>query len=446
MLISPVIGFVCSGLLLLVMKRLIKKPSLYTAPAKDVPPPMSIRALLVLTCTGVSLGTAPNDGQKGMGLILLILIGILPGAYALNMGASSAQIGKLEASANSVAAQLDSHATGAMVTLTEAPDVLSDYLKTTGVVSDRTYSAMAVINHALADDLAGKSNFREFPEDQVRTVRSRIYLLGGAIGKLKSQNLIKNQGEADALMAYRDELTAATQYIPMWVKFAVALALGLGTMVGWKRIVVTVGEKIGKEHLTYAQGASAELVAMATIGAADLWGLPVSTTHVLSSGVAGTMAANYSGLQMKTLRNLLLAWVLTLPVCVILGAGTFAAGLYLIFTSPIKRTVIIAGIIVIGGIVLSLWRSFMARTKDKAKGQTRIAETASAYQSSGQIERGGCRGIFGGLGIEWNRPRSGVRGLRCIRWFLIGGANGLAIDDCVGVGTIDAIWVGRSGG
>jgi PiT family inorganic phosphate transporter len=114
------------------------------------------------------------------------------------------------------------------------------------------------------------------------------------------------------------------------VKFAVAIALGLGTMIGWKRIVVTVGEKIGKEHLTYAQGASAELIAMATIGLADKYGLPVSTTHILSSGIAGTMAANRSGLQANTLRNILLAWVLTLPVCVLLGAGIFSASLYVV--------------------------------------------------------------------------------------------------------------------
>ncbi len=127
-----------------------------------------------------------------------------------------------------------------------------------------------------------------------------------------------------------------TKFIPVWVKVAVAMALGLGTMIGWKRIVVTVGEKIGKEHLTYAQGASAELVAMGTILAADHLGLPVSTTHVLSSGIAGTMAANRSGLQMDTLRNLLLAWVLTLPVCVLLGAGIFAFGLNLLLRLGLK--------------------------------------------------------------------------------------------------------------
>jgi PiT family inorganic phosphate transporter len=127
-----------------------------------------------------------------------------------------------------------------------------------------------------------------------------------------------------------------TKFIPAWVKFAVALSLGLGTMIGWKRIVVTVGEKIGKDHLTYAQGAAAELVAMATILAADGMGLPVSTTHVLSSGVAGTMFANRSGLQMDTLRNLLLAWVLTLPVCVLLGAGVFAFGFNVLLRMGVK--------------------------------------------------------------------------------------------------------------
>lgn len=126
-------------------------------------------------------------------------------------------------------------------------------------------------------------------------------------------------------------MSKETKYIPDWIKIAVACALGFGTMIGWKRIVVTVGEKIGKEHLTYAEGASAEIVAMTTIGLADRFGLPVSTTHVLSSGIAGTMAANRSGLQMEMLRNIMLAWVLTLPVCVLLGAGLFSFSFYVVF-------------------------------------------------------------------------------------------------------------------
>ncbi len=144
----------------------------------------------------------------------------------------------------------------------------------------------------------------------------------------KGKNLSKD--EMKNLGGYLKNLEGITKFIPIWVKLLVAMALGFGTMVGWKRIVVTVGEKIGKTHLTYAQGASAEFVAMGTIGLATFYGMPVSTTHVLSSGVAGTMAANGSGLQGKTLISIILAWVLTLPVCVVLGSGIFAAGLYVL--------------------------------------------------------------------------------------------------------------------
>ena len=165
------------------------------------------------------------------------------------------------------------------------------------------------------------------PAETVGNTRNDMYLASEAIRFLmkdKENDLSKE--EIGILNAYKGSLDNATKFIPNWVKIAVAIALGLGTMVGWKRIVVTVGEKIGKTHLTYAQGASAELVAAATIGAADMFGLPVSTTHVLSSGVAGTMAANGSGLQMATIRNLLMAWVLTLPAAILISGS-----LYVIF-------------------------------------------------------------------------------------------------------------------
>jgi len=151
-----------------------------------------------------------------------------------------------------------------------------------------------------------------------------MYLTSESIRHLdKNDKLVLDADARSNLKAFKKQIDSATKFIPLWVKVAVAIALGLGTMVGWKRIVVTVGEKIGKSHLTYAQGASAELVAMTTIGAADMFGLPVSTTHVLSSGVAGTMVANKSGLQMATIRNLLMAWVLTLPVAILLSGSLY---------------------------------------------------------------------------------------------------------------------------
>ena len=209
-------------------------------------------------------------------------------------------------------------------------------MKTNGKVKDRTFAAIGTKCREISEILSGRTQLSELDESQRRTLRSDLYLTSESLGKLIKQKKLEDPAERSTVAALKSDMDKVTRFIPPWVKVAVALALGLGTVIGWKRIVVTVGEKIGKEHLTYAQGASAELVAMATILAADRMGLPVSTTHVLSSGVAGTMAANRSGLQMDTLRNLLLAWVLTLPVCVLLGAGIFAFGINLLLGLGIK--------------------------------------------------------------------------------------------------------------
>jgi PiT family inorganic phosphate transporter len=217
-----------------------------------------------------------------------------------------------------------------------AADELSAYLKTTGVATDRTFAAIGSKSREISDELTGKSKLTDLTPEQRRILRTDLYLVSESLGKLVKQKKLTDPDEQKAASTLHANMDKVTKFIPTWVKVAVAIALGLGTTIGWKRIVVTVGEKIGKEHLTYAQGACAEIVAAATILAADKYGLPVSTTHVLSSGIAGTMAANRSGLQMDTLRNLLLAWVLTLPVCVLLGAGIFAFGLNLVLRLGIK--------------------------------------------------------------------------------------------------------------
>jgi len=335
LLVSPVIGFVCSAGLLLLTKAFIKSPELYAAPPKDQPPPKWIRGLLCLTCTGVSFAHGSNDGQKGMGLIMLILVGVVPGAFALKMDIAAADIQVVVTQSQAVDAVLAHHrspnaSTTAAGDLSAAEDDVSAYLKTSGKLVDRTIPAIIAVNDAVAAKMGKIKNFSELSSADRRDLRSRIYLVSGGIAKMLKSKAIADPDGAKTASEYRAGLDKITQYIPTWVKVAVALALGFGTMIGWKRIVVTVGEKIGKSHLTYAQGASAELVAMVTILAADHYSQPVSTTHVLSSGVAGTMAANRSGLQMGTLRNLLLAWVLTLPVCIFLGAVLFAGGFYVI--------------------------------------------------------------------------------------------------------------------
>jgi inorganic phosphate transporter, PiT family len=189
--------------------------------------------------------------------------------------------------------------------------------------------AIATLSRSIATQVQHYGSLRLVPAAAVENVRNDMYLASEAIRRAtKESSLRLTKADSDLLGAYKKELDGAARFIPTWVKVAVAIALGLGMMVGWKRIVITVGEKIGKSHLSYGQGMSAELVAAATIAAADMYGLPVSTTHVLSSGVAGSMAANGSGLQWGTVRNMLMAWMLTLPVAIVL-AGT----LYTIFAT-----------------------------------------------------------------------------------------------------------------
>jgi inorganic phosphate transporter, PiT family len=334
LIVSPVVGFTCAALLLLLCKALIKNPALYASPEKDKAPPWWIRGTLVLTCTGVSFAHGSNDGQKGMGLIMLIMIGVVPGAFALRMSTDSAAIQQIAVESRQVTTVLRSQAPDAVpssVTQAAASAEISAFLKSSGKQTPATIPAVAVMNASVADTLASVTKFSDLPQADRRTLRTSLYLVGESIAKLSKAHAFADPKAQQACMKYKADADKLTKYIPVWVKVSVALALGLGTMIGWKRIVVTVGEKIGKSHLTYAQGASAELVAMATIGAADYFGLPVSTTHVLSSGVAGAMAANHSGLQTQTLRNLLLAWVLTLPVCMFLGAVLFASGFYIVF-------------------------------------------------------------------------------------------------------------------
>jgi PiT family inorganic phosphate transporter len=322
LLVSPVVGFVFSALLLLLFKVVVKDPRLFEAPKGDAPPPFWIRGLLVLTCTGVSFAHGSNDGQKGMGLIMLILIGTVPTAYALNHAVGYNQVEDFvavsEQAAHLLSAYVDPNAT-----MGDPRADLTEYLQTkketpTTILAER--QMILEIEH----EVHQYKTLKGVPAGQQSNVRNDMYISSETLRLFAKAKKPAFTVEETAVIAnYKKKLDLATKFIPTWVKVAVAIALGMGTMVGWKRIVVTVGEKIGKTHLTYAQGASAELVAMCTILAADSYGLPVSTTHVLSSGVAGTMMANRSGLQWSTIRNIAAAWVFTLPVAALMSAGLF---------------------------------------------------------------------------------------------------------------------------
>lgn len=319
LLVSPLIGFTCAGLLIWVSKKLVRTPSLYEAPKNDAPPPWPIRLLLVLTCTGVSFCHGSNDGQKGMGLIVLILIGTFPTAYALNHALSPAELQAFLAASGQVVEVLDAHLAPASLHNASARAEAMRYVRT-GQMQPDTIPAVRSLVADIGAELRAYKSFRAVPEQDQTRLRNDMYVSGEALRMMmKSHTPAMTVQEVAAMKIYDDMLDKSTKFIPDWVKVAVALALGLGTMIGWKRIVVTIGERIGKEHLTYAQGASAQLVAMGTIFAADAWGLPVSTTHILSSGVAGTMAANGSGLHLSTVRNIAAGWVFTLPAAALLS-------------------------------------------------------------------------------------------------------------------------------
>jgi PiT family inorganic phosphate transporter len=369
LLISPIVGFCCAAILLLVLKpasrlygsvglavilalsayylfkwsplwtavfaigvtvalaiglSLIPTPeALFRAPEGTTPPPWPIRALLILTCSGVSFFHGSNDGQKGMGLIMLILIGTVPTAYALNHAVPAKGVQDFVTASQQADLVINKHVGAEDILGADARDEVTHFIATKTLQPDTMIALRELVND-LSYEIAQYKEYKAVPANQQTNVRNDMYVVSEAI-RLMMKNHIGNFSPAEVatLNTYKTQIDKATKFIPSWVKVAVALALGLGTMVGWKRIVVTVGEKIGKEHLTYAQGACAELVAMATIAAADNYGLPVSTTHVLSSGIAGTMAANKSGLQVSTIRNIAMAWIFTLPAAALLSGGLY---------------------------------------------------------------------------------------------------------------------------
>ena len=319
LLFSPLIGFAFAALLFLLVKKIFRKQlELFQPPEGNKPPPPLIRAILIFTCTGVSFAHGSNDGQKGMGLIMLILIGCVPLAYSLNKNLDQQHVQSFQQL--SVQAADAIYAQHQDIPDAKAREVITKYIQTKEV-NAQVVPALASLTDHLGDRVAQYGDLKNIPEAQISVIRNDMYLSTTAFKRLDKAELLPamDAAEAKAVKEYRSNLDSFLQYIPTWVKVAVALALGLGTMVGWKRIVVTVGERIGKDHMTYGQGMSAELVAMSTIAAADGLGMPVSTTHVLNSAVAGTMVANKSGLNFQMVRTILSAWIFTLPATICLS-------------------------------------------------------------------------------------------------------------------------------
>jgi PiT family inorganic phosphate transporter len=310
LLVSPLFGFSMTIVLMYVIRTFTKKTAggdmLFKEPKKNQPPPTWIRSILIVTCTLVSFFHGQNDGQKGVGLVMLILIGIVPLYFALDTNFRPASV----------------------------PDSLRRIEQVVASVDPLDLSAPDREKLAEAREMNGRLQARfdtlvsvsDIPKEERFLVRKDIMLMDRHFTDISRKPEVKlSDQEKNTLKAELKNVRRVTDYAPDWVILMISLSLGLGTMIGWKRIVKTVGEKIGKEHLTYAQGASAELVAASTIGMSSYFNLPVSTTHVLSSGIAGSMVASkgVKNLQGDTIRNILMAWFLTLPVVMIMSGTLF---------------------------------------------------------------------------------------------------------------------------
>jgi PiT family inorganic phosphate transporter len=309
LLISPLIGFTMTIIMMFLIRVITRKSkqadNLFKEPKKDTAPPVWIRGILILTSTAVSFSHGSNDGQKGVGLVMLILIGIVPSYFALNTLAAPN-------------AFIQSNQNIELILGKVNPDPLSE-------TGQKALAETLALTKDLQPHLqAGSIN--EVPKEERFLIRKDVMLIDRHVRDLlESPELNLSAADKESLVASTAKLRKLIDYSPRWVIVMIALSIGFGTMIGWKRIVKTIGEKIGKEHLNYAQGASSELIAALTIGLSSNFGWPVSTTQVLSSGIAGSMVANkgVKNLQIETVRNIMLAWFLTLPVVMILSGTLF---------------------------------------------------------------------------------------------------------------------------
>lgn len=327
LLISPLVGFGVAALVLLLLKKIFTGPKIHKTPQEREQidgkkhPPFWTRVTLVASAMGVSFVHGSNDGQKGIGLIMLVLIGLAPAQFVLNLDSGKYEIERTRDAAAHLQTFYREHEA-------KVSPLIDVNIPAAAVLPEdfqcNAKGAMLEIN-TLINGMEGMTHYRDLDLNERRTIRRLLLCIDDAAKKVSKLDGFSGKDKSD-LDSLRKDLTATTEYAPFWVIVAVALALGLGTMMGWKRIVYTVGEKIGKSSMTYSQGMSAQITAATAIGVASVTGMPVSTTHVLSSAVAGTMVANKSGLQFSTVKTILLAWVFTLPATICLSGGLFFIG------------------------------------------------------------------------------------------------------------------------
>ncbi|MEQ6278215.1 inorganic phosphate transporter PitA [Kluyvera sp. 142053] len=337
LIISPIVGLVVAGGLIFLLRRYWsgtkKRARIHLTPAerekKDgkKKPPFWTRIALILSAIGVAFSHGANDGQKGIGLVMLVLIGVAPAGFVVNMNASGYEITRTRDAVNNVETFFQ-----------QRPELLQ---KVADNAEKLTPEAMAAVEfhchpantiNALDRTKAMLTNIESYDKlsvEQRGQLRRIMLCISDTTDKVAKMPEV-NADDQRLLKKLKTDMLSTIEYAPVWIIMAVALALGIGTMIGWRRVATTIGEKIGKKGMTYAQGMAAQMTSAVSIGLASYTGMPVSTTHVLSSSVAGTMVVDGGGLQRKTVTNILMAWVFTLPASILLSGVLYWLSLKLI--------------------------------------------------------------------------------------------------------------------
>ena len=340
LILSPIVGLVFAGGLVFILRRYWsntkKRARIHLTPAErekqdgKKKPPFWTRIALILSAIGVAFSHGANDGQKGIGLIMLVLIGVAPAGFVVNMNASGYDITRTRDAVNNVETWFQQHP-DLLLKATGTDPVIPTPEQTVGPNGEfhcHASRAVVALDRAKAM-LTNIESYDKLPIEQRSQLRRIMLCISDITDKVAKQPEVSADDQR-LLKKLKGDMLSTIEYAPVWIIMAVALALGLGTMIGWRRVATTIGEKIGKKGMTYAQGMSAQLTSAVSIGLASYTGMPVSTTHVLSSSVAGTMIVDGGGLQRKTVTNILMAWVLTLPAAIFLSGALYWVALQLI--------------------------------------------------------------------------------------------------------------------
>lgn len=340
LILSPIVGLVFAGGLVFILRRYWsntkKRARIHLTPAErekqdgKKKPPFWTRIALILSAIGVAFSHGANDGQKGIGLIMLVLIGVAPAGFVVNMNASGYDITRTRDAVNNVETWFQQHP-DLLLKATGADPVIPAPEQTVGPNGEfhcHAGRAVVALDRAKAM-LTNIESYDKLPIEQRSQLRRIMLCISDITDKVAKQPEVSADDQR-LLKKLKGDMLSTIEYAPVWIIMAVALALGLGTMIGWRRVATTIGEKIGRKGMTYAQGMSAQLTSAVSIGLASYTGMPVSTTHVLSSSVAGTMIVDGGGLQRKTVTNILMAWVLTLPAAIFLSGALYWVALHLI--------------------------------------------------------------------------------------------------------------------